>query len=641
MQDTNVDDNQYYVQDESIKAYELLNKIAITSHIEKVIGVIVNGELKDLFVILKKGDTVEFVVDGDNRAIDLLRHSTSHLMAQAIKNIYPSSKLAIGPSIENGFYYDIDMAETLTEESLHIIEEEMKQLTKKNYPIIRKILSISEAKNFFKEKGENYKLELLENIKDDTVSIYEQGDFVDLCAGPHIPSTGRIKHFKLISLAGAYWRGDSKNKMLQRIYGTAFFSKSDLEDYLKNVEEAKNRDHRKLGRQLNLFIIEESLGAGFPIYLPKGGILRSTLEEFEKKQHLNRGYNIVYGPILLKKELWAKSGHLENYKENMYFTKVDDTEYGIKPMNCLSHIMTYKSDIRSYRDLPLRYFELGTVHRHEKSGVLHGLLRARAFTQDDAHIFCTREQLIEEIHFILDFVKDVMNIFGFDYEVAVSTKPLEKFIGSDEIWNMATKALISALDEKKYKYKVKDGEGAFYGPKIDIELTDALGRKWQCATIQCDFNLPERFDLNFIGSDGLNHRPVMLHRVILGSIDRFIGILIEHFAGAFPFWLSPTQIIIINITDAQAEYAREIYKKLLLKGFRVNINLDREKINYKIRQAAAQKIPHIVIVGDKEMKSSKISLRLKGEEQKNDLDFSEYLDVISKLNDSKTMKLWG
>ena len=607
--------------------------------ISKIVAVKVNGAVKDIDIPVNEGDKVEYILEDDKEALEILRHSTAHLMAHAIKHLYSNAKLAIGPTVENGFYYDIDLDVTLSEADLSAIEKEMRRLYKNNYKIIRKEIPINEAVELFKKLNEPYKVEILKDIKDSIVSIYEQGDFVDLCTGPHMPSTGRIKYFKLMSLAGAYWRGDSKNKMLQRIYGTAFFSKEALDEYLNRIEEAQKRDHRKLGRQLELFIINDEVGAGLPIYLPKGGVLRSILEEFERKEHIKRGYGIVYGPTILKKELWGKSGHLENYKENMYFTTVDEIEYGIKPMNCINHIMVYKSDIRSYRDLPLRLFELGTVHRHEKSGVLHGLLRVRAFTQDDAHIFCTDGQLVSEIHKILDFVKDVMDIFGFKYKLSLSTRP-EKYMGSLEIWEMAIDALTNALNVKSLNYEINEGDGAFYGPKIDISLTDALGRQWQCATIQCDFNLPERFDLTYVGEDGLAHRPVMLHRVVLGSIDRFIGILIEHFAGAVPFWLAPVQVLVLTIADRHNTYAKEIIEKLKVIGIRCAVDVRNEKIGYKIRQATNQKIPHSLIIGDNEVQNKRISLRLINGNQYNDISIDEYIKQIEYLNSNKTLEFW-
>ncbi|HPP42292.1 MAG TPA: threonine--tRNA ligase [Syntrophorhabdaceae bacterium] len=542
--------------------------------------------------------------------LEVLRHSTSHLMAQAVKELYPEAKVAIGPSIETGFYYDFDYDPGFTDEDLVKIEEKMHELVKQDIPIERRVIKKEDALKMFKEAGEKYKVELLENIDDDEVSIYTQGGFTDLCRGPHLPSTGKIKAFKLLNLAGAYWRGDEKNKMLTRIYGTAFPDKESLDKYLNFLEEVKKRDHRRLGRELDLFSISDEVGAGLVIYHPNGALLRYLLEDFERKEHLKRGYKFVVGPHILKLDLWKKSGHYDNYRENMYFTKIDDVDYGIKPMNCLSHIMVYKSSIRSYRDLPLRYFELGTVSRHEKSGVLHGLLRVREFTQDDAHIFCMPEQLHQEILNIIEFVRDAMAIFNFDYEMEISTRP-EKSIGSDEDWERAERILKEVLDNQGIPYEINEGDGAFYGPKIDVKLKDAIGRKWQCATIQCDFALPERFDLHYVDKDGKRKRPVMLHRVILGAIERFIGVLIEHYGGRFPVWLSPVQAIIMNITDEQAEYCQAIYNDMIEQGIRAEIDPRNEKLSLKIREAIIKKIPYMVIAGKKEVESNTITVRLR------------------------------
>ena len=542
--------------------------------------------------------------------LEVLRHSTSHLMAQAVKELYPQAKVAIGPAIDTGFYYDFDYEPGFTEEDLAKIEEKMHELVKQDIPIERRVIKKEDALKMFKEAGEKYKVELLENIDDDEVSIYTQGGFTDLCRGPHLPSTGKIKAFKLLNLAGAYWRGDERNKMLTRIYGTAFPDKESLDKYLNFLEEVKKRDHRRLGRELDLFSISDEVGAGLVIYHPNGALLRYLLEDFERKEHLKRGYKFVVGPHILKLDLWKKSGHYDNYRENMYFTKIDDVDYGIKPMNCLSHIMVYKSSIRSYRDLPLRYFELGTVSRHEKSGVLHGLLRVREFTQDDAHIFCMPEQLHQEILNIIEFVRDAMAIFNFDYEMEISTRP-EKSIGSDEDWERAERILKEVLDNQGIPYEINEGDGAFYGPKIDVKLKDAIGRKWQCATIQCDFALPERFDLHYVDKDGKRKRPVMLHRVILGAIERFIGVLIEHYGGRFPVWLSPVQAIIMNITDEQAEYCQAIYNDMIEQGIRAEIDPRNEKLSLKIREAIIKKIPYMVIAGKKEVESNTITVRLR------------------------------
>ena len=513
--------------------------------------------------------------------LQILRHSTSHLMAQAVKELFPGTKVAIGPSIENGFYYDFDYGPGFTEEDLPKIEAKMKEIAARDLPIVRKVVKKEEARKMFEEQGENFKIELLDAIDDDEVSLYDQQGFVDLCRGPHLPSTGKIKAFKLLSLAGAYWRGDERNKMLSRIYGTAFQDEAALNEYLQFVEEVKKRDHRRLGKELELFSISDEVGAGLVIFHPNGALLRYILEDFERREHLKRGYQFVVGPQILKVDMWKKSGHYENYRENMYFTKVDDVDYGIKPMNCVSHIQVYKSKIRSYRDLPLRYFELGTVCRHEKSGVLHGLLRVREFTQDDAHIFLRQDQLHQEIVNIIEFIQDVMKIFNFEYEMEVSTRPEEKFIGTLEDWDKAEKVLKDVLDDRGLPYDINEGDGAFYGPKIDVKLKDALGRKWQCATIQCDFALPERFDLNYVDSDGKRKRPVMLHRVVLGAIERFIGVLIEHYAGRFPVWLSPVQVIILNITDEQEAYARSIFGRLIDEGIRAELDTRNEKLGMR------------------------------------------------------------
>lgn len=563
--------------------------------------------------------------------LDILRHSTSHLMAQAVKELFPEARVAIGPSIDTGFYYDFDYAPGFTEEDLLKIEERMKEIAKMDIPIERKILSKEEALEMFKKTGETFKVELLDGISDKEVSIYTQGGFTDLCRGPHLNSTGKIKAFKLLSLAGAYWRGDEKNKMLTRIYGTAFPDEASLNKYLQFLEEVKKRDHRRLGRELDLFSFSDEVGAGLVIYHPHGALLRYILEDFERKEHLKRGYKFVVGPHILKLDLWKRSGHYENYRDNMYFTKMDDVDYGIKPMNCLSHIMVYKSTIRSYRDLPLRYFELGTVLRHEKSGVLHGLLRVREFTQDDAHIFCRQDQLHREILNIIEFVRDTMKVFNFEYEMEISTKP-EKYIGSDEDWERAEKILKEVLDDQHISYEINEGEGAFYGPKIDVKLKDAIGRKWQCATIQCDFALPERFDLHYIDSDGKRKRPVMLHRVILGAIERFIGVLIEHYGGRFPVWLSPVQAIIMNITDEQEGYVKAIYETMVNENIRAELDTRNEKLSLKIREGIVKKIPYMVIAGKKEMDSKSITVRVRDGGELKDIALKDFIDRIKEEN---------
>jgi len=496
-------------------------------------------------------------------------------------------------------------------------------------PFIRREVSREEAVELFRKKGESYKVELLNDLPEDVkeVSLYIDGEYVDLCRGPHIPSTKMIKAFKLMNVAGAYWRGDEKNKMLQRIYGTGFATEKELKEYLNFLEEAKRRDHRRLGKELDLFQINDEVGPGLVIFHPKGALLRTIIEDWERKEHLKRGYDIVQGPQILRGDLWKKSGHFDHYREFMYFTEVEGQLYGIKPMNCIAHMMIYKSKIRSYRDLPLRYFELGTVHRHEKTGVLHGLLRVRQFTQDDAHILCTPDQLNSEIRAIADFVGYAMKIFGFDYEVELSTRP-EKSIGSDEDWNMATAALEASLKDSRMAYEVNVGDGAFYGPKIDFKLKDALKRKWQCATIQCDFTLPERFDLSYIGPDGEKHRPVMLHRVILGAIERFMGVLIEHYAGAFPLWLSPVQAVLMTVTDNQIPYGENVYLQLLDAGIRVERDFRNEKLGYKIREAQMQKVPFMLVIGDKEVESSKVSPRQRDGKNLGPMGPDEFISLV-------------
>jgi threonyl-tRNA synthetase len=589
----------------------------------------VDGQLVDLATVLPDSARVEIVTVKSPEALEIIRHSTSHLMAQAVKSLFPEAKVTIGPAIETGFYYDFDVDHPFTPEDLEKIEAKMLELAKADLKLERQVLSGAEAIKLFKEMDETYKVELIEDLGADTVSLYRQGDFVDLCRGPHLPSTSYIKAFKLTSIAGAYWRGDEKRKMLQRVYGTAFADKKELDAYLARLEEAKRRDHRKLGKELDLFSFSDEVGAGQVIWHPKGAMLRTILEDFERKEHLRRGYDIVLGPQILKTELWQRSGHYENYRENMYFTEVDEQGYGLKPMNCLAHMMIYKTQLRSYRDLPLRYFELGTVHRHERAGVLHGLLRVRGFTQDDAHILCTPEQLDAEIKGVLAFVKDVMGIFGFEYEMELSTRP-EKSIGSDEDWDRATKALLGALQDSGRPFEINEGDGAFYGPKIDIKLRDALDRRWQCATIQCDFTLPERFELTYVDADGDKKRPVMVHRVILGAIERFIGVLIEHFAGNFPLWLAPVQAIVLTVTDSQIPYAREVFNSLRAAGVRVQHDFRNEKLGFKIREAQLQKIPYMLVIGDKEVESAKVTPRFRDGKNLDSITTEEFIAFIEK-----------
>lgn len=588
----------------------------------------INGALVDLSAQLSNGANVEIITEKSLEALEIIRHSASHLMAQAVKELFPKAKVTIGPAIESGFYYDFDVDTSFTPEDLERIEAKMAELAAADLKIERSELSSNDAIKMFTDLGESYKAELINDLGAETVSIYTQGGFADLCRGPHLPSTSRIKAFKLLSIAGAYWRGDEKNRMLQRIYGTAFADKKELDAYLHRLEEAKRRDHRKLGKELDLFSFSDEVGAGLVIWHPKGAMLRTILEDFERREHFKRGYDIVVGPQILKTELWQRSGHYENYRENMYFTEVDEQGYGIKPMNCLAHMMIYKSQLRSYRDLPLRYFELGTVHRHERAGVLHGLLRVRGFTQDDAHILCTPDQLDAEIKGVLKFVNDVMAIFGFDYEMELSTRP-EKSIGDDSAWELATNALLSALKDTGRPYEINEGDGAFYGPKIDIKLKDALDRRWQCATIQCDFTLPERFDLHYIAPDGEKKRPVMVHRVILGAIERFIGVLIEHYAGSFPLWLSPVQAIVLTVTDNHIPYAQDVLAHLRGAGIRIQGDFRNEKLSFKIREAQLQKIPYMLVIGDKEMEHGTVTPRYrdgKNLDPMKPLEFAEFVE---------------
>jgi threonyl-tRNA synthetase len=591
----------------------------------------VDGELVDLSRSLENDCTLEPLEQNSEEALEILRHTASHVMAQAVQSLYPEAKITIGPAIENGFYYDFDCPDTFSVDDLPRIEAKMEEIVKLAKPISRKELDRQDAIRIFSQRQEKYKVEMLEELEDPTVSVYRQDDWLDLCRGPHLVNTSEVKAFKLTGVAGAYWRGDERNPMLQRIYGTAFFSKKDLKRHLQLLDEARKRDHRKLGRELDLFHVSDEAGPGLVIYHPKGALLRHILETFEKEAHLRRGYQMVIGPQLLKTEMWKRSGHFENYRENMYFTEVEGQSYGIKPMNCLAHMLIYKSTIRSYRDLPIRYFEMGLVHRHEKSGVLHGLTRVRQFTQDDAHLLCTPEQLNDEIKGIIDFALDMLQLFGFQYEIELSTQP-EKRIGTDEDWDRATNALEKALQDKEISYKIRAGEGAFYGPKIDILLKDALNRRWQCSTIQCDFTLPERFDLNYIGADGEKHRPVMLHRTLLGSMERFLGVLIEHYAGAFPTWLAPVQAIILTVTDRQIAYGEQLYQQLLTAGVRVEKDLRNEKLGYKIREAQLQKIPYMLVVGDREVEAGGVSPRRRDGKDLQLMETDEFIRLIMEEN---------
>lgn len=577
-----------------------------------VLAAKVDGAAAGLDKRLTQDAEVEFLTFSDPDGKKTLRHSASHILAQAVQRLYPDVKLAIGPAIENGFYYDFDTEKPFTPEDLTKIQKEMEKIVKENLKIERKEVSRAEALRFFKEKGEVYKVELIEDLPDDAViSMYTQGEFTDLCAGPHVASTGKVKALSLQSIAGAYWRGDEKRKMLQRIYGTAFEKKADLDAYLTMLAEAAKRDHRKLGRELDLFSIQEE-GPGFPFFHPNGMIIRNELEDFWRQLHREYGYQEIKTPVILNRKLWEQSGHWDHYKENMYFTKIDDEDYAIKPMNCPGGILVYRTAHHSYRDLPLRTAELGLVHRHELSGALHGLMRVRNFTQDDAHIFMLPLQIKEEIQKVIDLFDKVYSTFGLTYHAELSTRP-ENSMGSDEVWETATAALREALDERGLEYIVNEGDGAFYGPKIDFHLKDSIGRTWQCGTIQLDMLLPEKFDLTYVGEDGQKHRPVMIHRVAYGSIERFIGILIEHYAGVFPVWLAPVQVRILTITEKHAEYAYALKQELFAKGIRVAVDERNEKIGYKIREAQMSKAPYILVVGDKEMEGHAAAVRRHGE----------------------------
>ena len=587
----------------------------------------VDGEVVDLRHVVDKDCELSILTFEDEGGKGAFRHTTSHIMAQAIKRLYPDVKLAIGPSIADGFYYDIDSGNPITTEDLAKIEAEMKKVVKEALPITRFTKSREEAIAFFKEKDEPYKVELIEDLPEDAeISFYQQGEFVDLCAGPHLMTTKPVKAFKLTSIAGAYWRGSEKNKMLTRIYGTSFTKKADLEEYINRMEEAKKRDHRKLGKELGLFMMSDE-GPGFPFFLPKGMVLKNTLLDYWREIHQKAGYVEISTPIILARHLWETSGHWDHYKENMYTTVIDEQDFAIKPMNCPGGILVYQSEPRSYRDLPLRMGELGLVHRHEKSGQLHGLMRVRCFTQDDAHIFMMPEQIREEIKGVAKLIDEVYQLFGFKYHVELSTRP-EDSMGSDEDWEMATDALRGALDDLGLDYVVNEGDGAFYGPKIDFHLEDSIGRTWQCGTIQLDFQLPLRFNCEYIGADGEKHRPIMIHRVAFGSIERFIGILIEHFAGAFPTWLAPVQVKVLPISDKYMDYANKVLDDLKESGIRAEIDTRAEKIGYKIREARLQKIPYMLVVGAKEEEEGKVSVRSRFLGDEGAKDLQEFITSI-------------
>ena len=594
---------------------------------KKVLAANVNGELTDLREELVDGSEVAFLTFEDEGGKHTLRHTASHILAQAVKRLWPEAKLAIGPAIDKGFYYDIDMEHTLTPEDLDKIEKEMSRIVKENLLITKSVMPRQEAIEFFKAKNEDYKVELIQDLPEDAViSCYSQGDFIDLCAGPHVASTGKVKAFKLQSIAGAYWRGDEKNKMLQRIYGTAFEKKEELDAYLHLLEEAAKRDHRKLGKELGLFVIKEE-GPGFPFFLPKGMALRNELENFWREVHHDFDYEEIRTPIILSKHLWETSGHWDHYRENMYTTIIDDEEYAIKPMNCPGGILVYQNEMHSYRDFPLRYAELGLVHRHELSGALHGLFRVRAFTQDDAHVFMLPDQMQTELMKVIELFDRIYSQFGLKYHVELSTKP-DNAMGDDAIWEAATEALRNAIEAKGIPYVINPGDGAFYGPKLDYHIEDSLGRTWQCGTIQLDMNLPERFQIEYVGEDGQKHRPIMIHRACFGSMERFIGILTEHYAGAFPTWMAPVQVKILPISEKHVEYAKDLAKQMHRDYVRVEVDDRSEKIGYKIRQAQMAKVPYMLVVGDKEVEEGTVNVRKHGGDELGSVPFEEFFNSI-------------
>ncbi len=628
-------DGSVFEMENGITAMEVLEKIE--PKLKNIYLVCeVNGVVKDLSYHLNQDAAIRFLTFEDEGGRSAYWHTTSHVMAHAVKRLYPNAKLAIGPSIDAGFYYDFDVDRSFSIDDLAEIEKEMEKIIKEDYRIERFTLPRDKAIKFMEEKCEPYKVELIMDLpENEEISFYSQGDFTDLCAGPHLLSTGKINAFKLLSVAGAYWRGSEKNKMLQRIYGISFPEKKQLNEYIDRIEEAKKRDHRKLGKELDLFDIMEE-GPGFPFFLPKGMIIRNILEEYWRQDHRKRGYQEIKTPIILREELWHRSGHWDHYRENMYFTVIDDENYAIKPMNCPGGMLVYKRKLYSYKDLPLRLAELGLVHRHELSGVLHGLMRVRCFTQDDAHIFMTPEQVNGEIRGVIDLVDSFYKLFGFKYHVELSTRP-ENSMGTDEQWEIATNELKNAIESIGMNYKVNEGDGAFYGPKIDFHLEDSIGRKWQCGTIQLDFQMPERFDLTYIGPDGEKHRPVMIHRVVLGSIERFIAILTEHFAGAFPVWLAPVQVKILPIADKHHEYGNSIFNIMDQNNIRTEIDSRSEKIGYKIRESQLQKIPYMLILGDKEIDDSTVSVRSRKEGDLGSMTVEKFIDKI--LNEIGTKAL--
>ncbi len=598
--------------------------------LDKVIAVKVDGQLRDLSAPIENGSEIELVDFSSAEGKEVYWHTSSHIMAQAIMEIYPEARLAIGPAIKEGYYYDIDLPAHLTPDDLPAIEEKMREIIERDLRIERLTMKKEDALRFFLERGQSYKVELIQEMEEEDVTLYRQGDFFDLCRGPHLPSTGRVREFKLLNLAGAYWRGDESRPMLQRIYGISFENREELENFLHLREEAERRDHRRLGKELDLFSFHEEAGAGVVLYHPKGAVLRRIIERYLEEEHLKRGYQMVITPHLYRGDLWRTSGHMDYYRENMFTFEKESAEYVVKPMNCPGHLLIYKTKPRSYREMPLKFFELGTVYRYERSGVLHGLLRVRGFTQDDAHIFCTREQLREQVYECLEFAFTALKDFGFEeFQVNLSTRP-ERYVGSDEIWEEATGELIRALEDHSVDYSIDPGEGVFYGPKIDVKLKDAIGRLWQGPTIQADFNLPERFDITYAGRDNRQHRPVMIHRVVLAGIERFLGILIEHYGGALPLWLSPVQIVIVPIADRHLEYARNLNQAFLARGWRSEVDNENQTLNMKIRRVQLQKIPFALIVGDNEVQKETISVRTRKGEDLRDVDKEEFIARVEK-----------
>jgi len=610
-------------------------------NIEKVAAFKINGEMKDISTEIDSSVELEPVYIDSQEGLQILRHSAAHVMAEAVKDLFPGVQVTIGPAIKDGFYYDFDYERPFDAKDLPKIESKMTEIIKKDLPFIRSEVLSDEAIEFFKSQGEIYKVELIEDLSEEKVSIYKQGNFTDLCRGPHLPSTGKIKAFHLTHVAGAYWRGDETKAMLSRIYGIAFADQESLDAHLENLEEAKKRDHRKLGRELDLFSIQEDLGPGLILWHPKGGTIRTIIEDFWRQEHYKAGYEIVYSPHIGRSKLWQTSGHLDYYQENMYSPMdIEGQEFFIKPMNCPFHIMIYRSRIRSYRELPLRWAEMGTVYRFERSGVLHGLLRVRGFTQDDAHIFCRPDQIEDEVLNCLDLTLHLLRSFGFhEYEVMLSVRDPErkqKYIGKDDMWEMAEGSLVNALERRKLSYKREEGEAVFYGPKIDIKIKDALGRAWQCTTVQFDFTLPERFDMTFIGKDGQEHRPYMVHRALLGSLERFFGILIEHYGGAFPVWLAPVQAIIITITDRNIPYGEDLLKILFEAGVRAEKDFRNEKLSFKVRDAQTKKIPYMVIIGDKEMETGNVTVRLRDGHNLPPMSPKELIDRIKSESETRS-----